>query len=697
MRLLSLQLENFRQFFGETPHIKFSSTEQYVTVIHGSNGAGKTALLNALTWALFGTFTRGFQYPDQLVNKRAIREANIGANIACKVLLEFEHNERHYRLEVRSDVEKIDEKTTETRKARDARLQWSTESGVWNEAPNVSDAIGKVLPEDLHSYFFFDGERIERIVSPTREEKADLSKATRKLLGVTILERAERHLNGAKKDLEKELQSIGDAETKKFLAQKSNFEKELDRVESRQRELQEEIDAAEDQKKEISKQLSQLEEVKDLQLRRDRLSSEQTARKASLRKDQDELKGLIASSGYSIFVESPIETFKNLIDNLREKGELPAGIKKQFVTDLLEQSKCICGRLLDENFPEARRSVEEWQKRAGLADVEEKAIRMGGEIISVERGIPVFWDRLDGILEKKSADRTQLSHIEEELERISIELQNSPREEISALEGRLKEIERKITECTHELGASSADIRRLQGEIQRLDSEISRHEAAEERQQLIQRQINAANDARQRLFQVKDLVAEDLRSSLSRRIKRIFHSISVTPYTPELADDFSVTLHESAGGSPAPVAGSTGESQILSFSFIGGLIDEARDFQRRQNAITVSTSCEYPIVMDSPFGSLDPEYRTRVCEHLNKIADQVVLMVTKTQWRGEVEQALRKKIGRSYVLTYYTPREDLATDDQENRNIELGGSKFDLVKESPNGFEYTEICEVSNG
>ena len=62
MILSSIQLYNFRQFYDASPIIEFSSGKQNVTVIHGINGSGKTALLNAFTWVLYEEHTRDFYY-----------------------------------------------------------------------------------------------------------------------------------------------------------------------------------------------------------------------------------------------------------------------------------------------------------------------------------------------------------------------------------------------------------------------------------------------------------------------------------------------------------------------------------------------------------------------------------------------------------------------------------------------------------
>ena len=82
-------------------------------------------------------------------------------------------------------------------------------------------------------------------------------------------------------------------------------------------------------------------------------------------------------------------------------------------------------------------------------------------------------------------------------------------------------------------------------------------------------------------------------------------------------------------------------------------------------------------------------YRHQVAEHVAAFADQVVLLVTETQWRGEVEQSLADKTARSYVLTYFTPRTDV-----EPVDIVLAGKAFPLVQRSPNDFEYSEVREV---
>ena len=76
MKLTSIKLFNFRQFYGKTPEILLASGEQNTTIIHGNNGAGKTTLLNAFTWVLYEKFTAAFASEEQLVNKVRSQKQN---------------------------------------------------------------------------------------------------------------------------------------------------------------------------------------------------------------------------------------------------------------------------------------------------------------------------------------------------------------------------------------------------------------------------------------------------------------------------------------------------------------------------------------------------------------------------------------------------------------------------------------------
>ncbi|WP_346291526.1 hypothetical protein [Sphaerothrix gracilis] len=100
-------------------------------------------------------------------------------------------------------------------------------------------------------------------------------------------------------------------------------------------------------------------------------------------------------------------------------------------------------------------------------------------------------------------------------------------------------------------------------------------------------------------------------------------------------------------------------------------------------------SSTFPLMMDSPFGSLDEIYRRQVAKLLPALADQLIAMASKTQWRGEVEEEMLPRIGREYVLVYNSPKDEVQAD-----AMRIGGDTYPLIRQSPDEFEFTEIVEV---
>ncbi len=686
MKLMSIRLYNFRQFYGKTPEIILSSGERNTTIIHGNNGAGKTTLLNAFTWVLYEKFTAAFASEDNLVNKRAITETNYKDSVECWVEVGFEHDNKRYQAKRLCRAYKT-EAGVEQGKS-ELYLQIAGDDGRWVLPPqHPEDIIGRILPVSLHQYFFFDGERIEQIVRS--DKKTEIADATRTLLGVEVLNRSIKHLGEAKKSLEAELAVIGDFETRKLLKEQSKLEQESSNLLNRLLEIDKELENQDELKKTLGNRLLELSGAKDLQQLRDELEGKEKLIREQLKQAKDTLKRAISTRGYTVLLGEVTAEFRGIVAQLREKGELPVGIKKQFVGDLLNEGRCICGTQLIAGT-HAHHEVTGWMDKAGIADVEETAIRMGAQVDELNKQVPEFWEEVDRQQANIARWRTELSGIETQLDDIRKKLRTFPSEDIQQLQKRFDETEAKIKEITLEKGANQQKIERLKLDIDAKVKQIAKYKLNEAKQILAQRRIAATQEAVERLKEAKNRLDAQFRSSLEQRVQEIFSQVSFTPYIPKLSDKYELTLIENTAGYEATVAASTGENQILSLSFIGGIIGRVREWIQ-ENALLAPDSSTFPVVMDSPFGSLDEIYRRQIAKTLPQLANQLVILVTKTQWRGEVEQEMIKHMGKEYVLAYNSPKLDCEKD-----SIELGGVCYPLVKPSPNEFEYTEIVEVES-
>jgi DNA sulfur modification protein DndD len=688
MKLLTLQMKNFRQFYGETPKIQLAEGERNITVFHGANGSGKTTILNAATWLFYSRFTDAFAAPDRLVNKRALRLARTGEKVECWVELMFEHHGKKYVLKRSKTVVKTGSGDGFNDGPSRVSLDMAREDGRWSriEDADVPDVIGRILPEKLMPYFFFDGERLESLQRANKQP--DVISATTMLVGEEVISRGIEHLDSARKKIEAELKQIGDSETKDLLEVKNDVEAKLQQLQERQQQWSKNLDGYRKQKNAIDEALRQLASVRELQNTRDILTRQSEDLERTLGSARKDLAKLISEKGYQAYLKGAMGTFRDIIAGLRKQGELPASIKATFVEDMLRREMCICGRPLHPGEAPYH-EVDKWRQRGGMSDVEETALRMEAEINTLDRAVPQLYDQLDGLQESRLRAKEQLSKVEVELGRIGQELKGSSEENARDLENRRTALDDGIMRTQRHQIDDEKEIKQLEAHLASLEKELDRRRGVTEQQQLVNRRLLASKEAIATLTAVRDRLRTNFRMDLTERINGLFSKMSFKPYRAILDQGYCLTLVD--GPSDTPVGPSTGESTLLSLSFIGAVIDQARELTAARDRLPGPDSSVFPVVMDSPFGNLDPIYRRQVAKHIPVLAYQVVMMVSKTQFQGEVENTMHNRIGKEYVLRYHSPKADAHED-----KILRGGVAYELIMRSPDEDEWTEIVEVNS-
>lgn len=689
MKLLALKLCNFRSFYGEVSLTLAKSEARNITVIHGNNGSGKTALLNAFTWALYEKFTAALASPEQLVNRRAVAESTLDRPMPCWVEVSFEHDGKQYR--VRRECRAFKQKDGSIEQTKnEVMMQFVGDDGRWTLLPPSQlpeDVISRILPRSLHQYFFFDGERIETI--SRTDNRSEIAEATKKLLGVEVLDRAIKHLTTARKSLEMELESIGDAETQSFLAQKRKLEQDAEHLENRQLEIDQELEHQITRRQQLRQKQLELSEVEGLQLQLNTLEEQEQEIREKTQQSKKALKRVISQRGYAVFLPKIATQFRSLIRAREERGELPADIKQKFVQDLLDRQTCICGMELHEGTP-ATDAVKSWLGRSGLSEVESATYRVEARVNELETQLDDFWQEVDREQSSLNHYRGTLERIQDDLEDIRDQLRHSSREDIRELQQRLDEVDTAIDRLTTEKGINQEKIANLELQAGRLGKQVKESRSNEKRQKLAVRRIESAQEAIDCLKQVKENRDQVFRKQLEQQIEALYGQISFKAYLPRLSDRYELSLVEVAGGQDILVGASTGEHQILSLSFIGSVIDRVRQWSKA-GLVMGPDSSTFPVVMDSPFGNLDELYRRQVARLVPLLANQLVVMASQTQWRGEVEQEMQPRIGKEYVLTFNSPKPDC-----EEASIQRYGQFYPLVRQSQNEFEYTEIIEVES-
>jgi DNA sulfur modification protein DndD len=694
MRFIDLKLYNFRQFYGETPKIRLSHGDKNITVFHGMNGAGKTALLNAFTWILYGVFSKGFQKENELISKRAIAEADVGETVECYGELNFENAGTNYRIKKVVDAVVADVSSRTKERLKETTLQAQKPDGQWNTVRNIDSVIGKILPTDLHSYFFFDGERVEKIVAPSAEEKARLANAVKILLGVEPLERAIKHLNSGRKHFEKEMGRLGSDETKEAIAEKIKVDKKHESLDAKINARVKKVDNQRDIVSKLNERIAKHASVEPLTKARDDHKDRIERSRKAVNELTDRLKSVISDRAFLLHTDELKSKVSTFLSELKIKGDLPSGIKAQFVEKLIRKGTCICGRSLDPKesveAKEAHKTVSRWLEIKGLQQIEDRALNLSANINTWGSRNKDTLEVINDINGQIKEFHNEIARSSEELEAISKKLEGSPLEEISSLESKRKSEDDLLREYIEELGSSRNMLELLAEKQVEISSKIIKLTTKDEKQKLAKERYENVDQVIKATKEVLKLMNEKWRHSLEEKIRGNFSQISVKDYTPRLNKDYSINLYDKA--SDREVAAGQGESLVLSFSFISSIIEEIRKLTSAHGGIYGTGNSEFPLIMDSPFGALDDINRSRVAAKISMLADQVITFVSKTQWREEVENAMQPKTNYSYVLTYHSPREDTITQD-----IKLGTKTYDLIKPSINDFEHTEIKEVING
>jgi DNA sulfur modification protein DndD len=687
MKLVYLQLCNFRQFYSKTPQIKFASGSRNTTVIYGNNGAGKTTILNAFTWVLYEKFTAAFASPELLVNQRAITEANHEQAVECWVELQFEHDRKLYQIKRKCYANKISQTQVRYSPTKLFMLLAGDDGRWYPPLEAAEDIIEGILPASLHQYFFFDGERIDSFFRYNQNH--NIAEDTKELLGVKILDRGIEHLKKAKRTLQEELQELGDARTKELLSKQIKLEQEQESLTKELKINLAQVKQLEQQKSHLSSQLLDVSGADKIQKLKTKLVIQQKNLQQELVQNKIKLKKILSQSSHVVFLDSISDRFFQLVQNLRDQGQLSSGVKQEFIQQLLEQQTCLCGEILTPET-ETYNNVKSWLQKVELKNIEESAIRLETQLNKIERQTDNFWQQLDQKQAEINHQYLELNRLEAEISQANKQLKSYPNLNIQQLQQKIEQLETELKNLILEQGINQQQQSDRLEQLHKLAKQLAQHQLTENKQKLAQKRIDVTQESITKLNEVRTRLEQQFRLALEQKVQEIFSFISFTPYIPQLSSNYELTLVQNIAGIEVPVAASTGENQILSLSFIGAIIDRVRQWSQR-NTLVGYDSSTFPIVMDSPFGSLDQIYRQQVAKTIPELANQLVIFATKTQWRGEVQTETKSRIGQEYVLTYYSPKTDCKLD-----WLDLEQQNYSLVRHSLNNFEYTEIVTIKH-
>ncbi len=633
MKLDRLAVENFRQYYGAQT-VKFSrDASKTITIFNGVNGAGKTALFTALSWCFFG---EAVVKPEQLMSKKAITEARPGERVTARVAIWFVHGGERYLARREVSGLRLADPSLRYDSHSTFMLMRTRPEGESREVENPTGTLNAILPENVRTYFFFDGERIDEFARPDHEH--EVAHAVRNVLPIEILDRAKTHLDVIAREFRSELKNSSTGELEALLTEEEKKRQELNSIDEGIQHKQNEYRTAKKQMEGLDQRLSDIAAVKDFTIRRANLMKELHQAEA-LRDELNQSLRDTLNEAAGVFAKGAFQKAMGILDEKREKGEIPPGIRQQFLQDLLEEMICICGRQIEANSPEHERLIQLLNKTFP-SDLETLVLEAAVEVRNALKRIDQIPDKVNRYLVKKVALDLLTEKLDAQLDEISRKLSAFDLEEVAALEKKRSAYDFAI----HQL---DMDIHQLRGRVEQINHDLGHLQKAidaarktEAKAQRLARKFVLAQQSADAIAQMVEVFAAAKRQQIQEQAQVIFQTlIWKTSHFQEirLSDDYRLDVIDRWGLAARPDL-SAGERQVLSLSFITAMARVSRT--------------EAPLVMDTPFGRLSGEHRASITKHLPQLADQLIIFVTDEELREEARTNLEHRIGFEYRLEF---------------------------------------------
>jgi len=656
LRFTKLEITNFGPY-QSTQTIVFPP-EDGVVIIWGKNGIGKTSIMKAIHFALWGSIEDEHGEEESIasyVNSEAVERGE-----DMSVVLHMTYDGDDYTLT------RCLERRSETTGKNDADYSFDVflQKGADIVSPNERDHFLRMaIPEDIARFYLFDGELLRQYESLLKSgnDNTIIKDSIEDILGLPILEISRNGLEIIKKEYSDVFTKASTADTRTKIAGEK-----LKGLEEKEDELKKSGDELVGLLKEATTKLGEV----DTALENTDAYRSYTQKIKSCTEAINEASGELSEASEDIkeHLENLWEAhLKAVIENEiavkeEKRDTLSSAIRSQ------NENNAICGIL--------KRIIEEHKSGCPCpicdALLDDKAIG------HIESKIDSFADSGDNLVVKEYSDLEAEIHILK-----GIKCEDNTAEIKSSLKTigklntkiQLKELEKEKLENERRkvgLDSDEEDIEGLMPEHDRLNGLITTYKegiakntkdregnkAAMEtvRQQIKKNQSNTEVETAQREFElcqsIHSLFEEaidqfklDLKESVQKDATTYFRSVAHNPDYKELTINEEYGLEIITSNGVRVPHRSSGYVQVVAISLIAAL---------HKNA-----PISGPIVMDSTFQRIDAEHKSNILASLPTLGRQVVVLaypeeIQDTVARNVLKGKLRKEVMLNQLSSFNT-------------------------------------------
>ena len=641
MLLNKIYLENFRQY-KDRQKIEFATDpERNVTVVIGKNTGGKTTLVQAFIWCLYGEIS----FTDKvLLNTEKVYEFEkraIGAQTNVSVMLILTHKNVMYRIERTHVYEKTSRGLTISDKL--FTVKYSEDNGdTWHAHTGDSDElIRSILPEDLSNYFFFWGEKIENI-----DSKKNISTAVKDFLGLSAINKSRDHLISIITDYAKTMANLDSTniQVKRLYDRLTQIEKEIPKKEIELKSVEDSLYYYDEKYKYFENELlinqksaEAAEKVRQLE----------NAKNRELKQIDDYYKSLIRNfnnSPYKYFSSKLKSSALEVLSKLPKEQQGLAHQNEKSIKELIERGICVCGRPLKEHseaYNHILRELENIPPKSIYALVEEYKKDIRNNTRTLDNYAYNIKNNYEKMNEALDAYDEAVDDIRKENMKINKDVNTA-------------DLKKSKDLFFHERDNAIEKSQELKSKIEQLN--ITKNQIIaqiEQRSKISEKSFKIAK-YKKYAEAVIESIDEDyadkeinIKKRLNELVNKYFKEIYHGDREIIIDDNFKMKLVAALGNRKVSTEESPGLQTVKNFAFIASLVEIAKE---KRNSNNDDFELEpYPLVLDAPFSSADEIHVPNICNLISNVAEQTIIVVMEKDW-NYAKKVMERKVGKSYRL-----------------------------------------------
>jgi DNA sulfur modification protein DndD len=624
LKLQKIYLKNWRCYQNQV--ITFDlKNPNHIWIIFGQNGFGKTSILDAIIWCLYGNNGISIQKLEESFNRVAIQE---NPELEMSVQLLFKGDEKYYH------ISRIGRRVK-----RGNHFQVIVEEpSFYLDGQEQSDSrshIESFLPKSCKDFFFFDGVKIESYAEMIQSQ--DSREAIERILRIPEFKNLRDDFKRVIKQLEKQLNEA------------SRFNQELQQVTHQLREQQDHLDLARGQLQERKKEYhasitiwqglqETANQMQDLRGKLDELAKRETERKQleeRSKKINEEIDLAIRKAPISLM----LDFVKELADDLQRKT-LTSAKRSGSVAELqrlIDADLCLCGRCIDDEIRNYIRQQLEAIEMTG--NFTEKAITQDNLRTNLQLIARYEAADLDGLLLESDRLLEKLEEVNQAINRLKSDTVGITEQEANQTWKQLGGQEKVVKENQDRLYQLETEIENLEKEENQLSRQRSNLASYNQETANLAKQIHLAKG----IFQATDELIEwritQCQETIERKTSEIHRAVTNKPeeYVGiKINPDYSIGIENSRGEIIKPEVLSAGEKEALAFAFITGL--------------NLASGTAAPLIMDTPFGHLDTQHQQNIVNCLPDLPSQVIVLATDRDFPDSLLRGLRPHIADIFQI-----------------------------------------------